>query len=70
MFESDKKAKVLVLTRKEGESVIIGDPKNPIGRVQVVFSSQSKVKLSFHFDPSIPVNRAEVAVQMLFGGAK
>lgn len=70
MFESDKQAKVLVFTRKEGESVVIGDPKNPIGRVQVVFSSPSKVKLSFHFDASIPVNRAEIAAQMLFNDAK
>ena len=65
MFEHDKKAKVLVITRREGESVIIGDPRNPIGRVQVVSVSSSRVRLSFHFEEFIPVNRLEIAAEML-----
>ena len=46
------------------ESVIIGDPKSPIGRVTVVKISGGKVKISFNFPRAMPVNREEVARQI------
>jgi len=65
LFETDKNAKVLIFSRKDGESVIIGDPRNPLGRVSVVSSHKGRVRLSFHFDESIKVNRSEVAIEIL-----
>ena len=54
----------LILTRRAMESVIIGDPKSPIGRVTVVKISGGKVKISFNFPRAMPVNREEVARQI------
>lgn len=57
----------LVLTRAEGEEVIIGDPDNPIGIVRVgriVRDSRGDaVRLVFDFPRHVLVNRREVAEQ-------
>lgn len=52
---------MLVFTRKEGEEVIIGDPKNPIGRVQVAGVKGEKVRIAFDFPRNIEIHRKEIA---------
>jgi sRNA-binding carbon storage regulator CsrA len=46
---------MLVITRREGEEVVIGDPAHPYGIVRVAFS----------FPREIDVHRREVAEQIL-----
>lgn len=52
---------MLALTRRKGEEVVIGDPKNPLGLIRVVDIHGDKVKLAFDFPRDIDINRKELA---------
>lgn len=52
---------MLVITRREGEEVVIGDPANPMGRVWVASIKGDRVRLAFDFPRSVDVHRREVA---------
>lgn len=52
---------MLALTRRPGQSVIIGDPRNPLGSVRVVEVNGDRVRLSFDFHKSVEINREELA---------
>ncbi len=54
---------MLALTRRVGEVVVIGDPKNPLGLIRVVDIHGDKVRLAFDFPRDVPVNRKELADQ-------
>ena len=56
---------MLVITRREGEEVVIGDPSNPIGVVRVAGVKGDRVRLAFEFPREIDVHRREVAEQIL-----
>ena len=56
---------MLVITRREGEEVVIGDPANPIGTVRVATIKGDRVRLAFSFPREIDVHRREVAEQIL-----
>ncbi len=56
---------MLVITRREGEEVVIGDPANPIGVVRVATIRGDRVRLAFAFPREIDVHRREVADQIL-----
>ncbi len=57
-----KDGKRLVITRCEGERVVIGDPNNPIGTVEVVkVWGSSRVRLAFKFPSSVTLHREEIA---------
>lgn len=56
---------MLVITRREGEEVVIGDPANPIGIVRVATIKGDRVRLAFAFPREIDVHRREVAEQIL-----
>ena len=56
---------MLVITRREGEEVVIGDPSDPIGVVRVAGIKGDRVRLAFEFPRSIEVHRREVAEQIL-----
>jgi carbon storage regulator CsrA len=56
---------MLVITRREGEEVVIGDPANPIGIVRVSTIKGDRVRLAFAFPREIDVHRREVAEQIL-----
>ena len=56
---------MLVITRREGEEVIIGDPANPIGVVRIATIKGDRVRLAFTFPREIEVHRREVAEQIL-----
>lgn len=55
---------MLVITRREGEEVIIGDPMNPDGRVRIASIKGDRVRLAFEFPREVPVHRREVADQI------
>ena len=56
---------MLVITRREGEEVVIGDPENPIGVVRIASIKGDRVRVAFEFPRSVSVHRREVADQIL-----
>jgi len=56
---------MLALTRRIGEEVVIGDPRNPDGIIRVVEIHGDKVRLSFDFPKDIMINRRELADQKM-----
>lgn len=60
---------MLVITRREGEEVVIGDPRNPIGIVRIASIKGDRVRVAFDFPRQIDVHRREVADQIVAGGA-
>ena len=56
---------MLVITRREGEEVVIGDPRNPIGVVRIASVKGDRVRMAFDFPRDVAVHRREVADQIL-----
>ncbi len=56
---------MLVITRRDGEEVVIGDPKNPIGVVRIASIKGDRVRIAFDFPRNVEVHRREVADQIL-----
>ena len=59
---------MLVVSRKEGEEVVIGDPADPIGVVRVAAVKGERVRLAFDFPLHVKVFRRELADEMLASG--
>lgn len=55
---------MLVITRREGEEVVIGDPKNPIGVVRIASVKGERVRIAFDFPREVEINRREIAEQI------
>ena len=58
---------MLVITRREGEEVVIGDPKAPLGVVRIATIKGDRVRIAFEFPREIDVHRREVAQQIIDG---
>ncbi len=56
---------MLVISRREGEEVVIGEPGSPIGSVWIARIKGDRVRLAFDFPREIEVHRREVADQIL-----
>lgn len=56
---------MLVITRREGEEVVIGDPRNPLGKVRIASIKGDRVRIAFDFPRSVDVHRREVADQII-----
>jgi carbon storage regulator CsrA len=56
---------MLVITRREGEEVVIGDPHKPIGVVRIASIKGDRVRIAFDFPREIEVHRREVADQIV-----
>lgn len=52
---------MLVITRREGEEVVIGDPGKPLGFVRIASIRGDRVRLAFSFSKDIEVHRREIA---------
>lgn len=59
---------MLVITRREGEEVVIGDPKNPIGVVRIASVKGERVRIAFDFPRDVEINRREIAQQIVQQG--
>jgi carbon storage regulator len=55
---------MLVITRREGEEVVIGDPENPIGVVRIASVKGERVRVAFDFPRTVQIHRREVADQI------
>lgn len=60
---------MLVITRREGEEVVIGDPQNPIGVVRIASVKGERVRVAFDFPRDVKIHRREVAEQITAEGA-
>ena len=58
---------MLALTRRVGEEIVIGDPRQPLGVIRVVEIHGDKVRLSFDFPRELQINRKELADQKAKG---
>jgi carbon storage regulator len=58
---------MLVITRRVGEEVVIGDPAAPLGIVRIAAIKGDRVRVAFEFPREIDVHRREVAEQILSG---
>ena len=56
---------MLVITRREGEEVVIGDPANPVGVGRVASVKGDRVRLAMDFPREVEVHRREVADQIM-----
>ena len=56
---------MLVITRREGEEVVIGDPKNPIGVVRIASVKGERVRVAFDFPRDIEIHRREIADRII-----
>ncbi|MBT4523409.1 MAG: carbon storage regulator [Phycisphaerae bacterium] len=59
---------MLVITRREGEEVVIGDPANPLGVVRIASIKGDRVRIAFDFPREVPVHRHEVAEEITNNG--
>ncbi len=55
---------MLVITRREGEEVVVGDPNNPIGFVRIASVKGERVRVAFDFPRDVEIHRREVANQI------
>jgi carbon storage regulator len=55
---------MLVITRREGEEVVIGDPASPLGIVRIASIKGDRVRIALDFPRDVPVHRREVASQI------
>ncbi|MEM1072283.1 MAG: carbon storage regulator [Planctomycetota bacterium] len=55
---------MLVITRREGEEVVIGSPESPIGVVRIASIKGDRVRVAFEFPRDVQVHRREVADQI------
>ena len=56
---------MLVITRREGEEVVIGNPAAPLGIVRIAAIKGDRVRVAFEFPREIDVHRREVAEQII-----
>lgn len=56
---------MLVITRRDGEEVVIGDPRNPIGIIRIANIKGDRVRVAFDFPKHVQVHRREVADQIV-----
>jgi carbon storage regulator len=52
---------MLVITRREGEEIVIGDPRNPIGVVRIASIKGERVRVALDFPRDVEIHRREVA---------
>lgn len=55
---------MLVITRREGEEVVIGNPAAPLGIVRIAQIKGDRVRIAFEFPREVEVHRREVAEQI------
>lgn len=59
---------MLVITRREAEEIVIGDPKDPIGVVRIASIKGDRVRVALEFPRDVPVHRREVAQEIVDRG--
>lgn len=58
---------MLVITRRESEEIVIGDPRNPIGVVRIASIKGERVRVGLEFPKDVEIHRREIAEQIVAG---
>jgi len=61
---------MLVITRKEGEEIVIGDPRNPDGVIRIAAIKGERVRVALDFPRNVQIHRREVADQIAEQGSE
>jgi carbon storage regulator len=61
-------SQMLVITRREGEEVVIGDPANPLGVIRIATIKGDRVRIALDFPREIAVHRREIAAEIAKNG--
>ncbi len=56
---------MLVITRREGEEVVIGNPAAPLGIIRIAQIRGDRVRIALDFPREIAVHRREIADQII-----
>lgn len=56
---------MLVITRREGEEIVIGDPDRPLGVVRIAAIKGERVRVALDFPRNVQIHRREVADQIV-----
>ena len=56
---------MLVIGRKEGEEIVIGNPAAPMGTIKIVALRGNYVRVALDFPSEIAIHRAEVVREIL-----
>jgi carbon storage regulator len=59
---------MLVITRREGEEVVIGDPTNPLGVIRIASIKGDRVRIALDFPREVAVHRREIAAEIAKSG--
>ena len=59
---------MLVITRRDAEEIVIGDPKDPIGVVRIASIKGDRVRVALEVPRDVPVHRREVAQDIVDRG--
>jgi len=52
---------MLVITRREGEEIVVGNPRDPIGVIRISSIRGDRVQVALEFPKAIDLHRREVA---------
>lgn len=61
---------MLVITRREGEEIVIGDPAKPFAIIKITSVVRDRVRVAMDFPRGLPVHRKEVADEIVLKGGK
>ena len=59
---------MLVITRREGEEIVIGEPTSPLGVVRIASIKGDRVRIALDFPREVAVHRKEVAAEIAKSG--
>ena len=59
---------MLVITRREGEEVVIGDPTNPLGVIRIASIKGDRVRIALDFPREVAVHLREIASEIAKSG--
>ena len=59
---------MLVITRREGEEIVIGNPMSPLGVVRIASIKGDRVRIALDFPREVPVHRREIAAEIAKSG--
>ena len=59
---------MLVITRREGEEIVIGDPTNPLGVIRIASIKGDLVRIALDFPREVAVHRREIAAEIAKSG--
>lgn len=59
---------MLVVTRRQGEEIVVGDPAKPFATIKISKIQYDRVTVSLDFPKEMPVHRKEVAAAIVKEG--